>query len=150
MLPQLNHFIDVARNQFDISVSIIVSGSISATNATNYFTNNTYPNKMDAVTTEYEFWNSGFNFNSFTNLTNQVNNLNVISLNTVQKEVYLGKILDNNNAYTTTQIANHLVLNYDRILLVNYVNNAQNCKNGILNTNKHSNENSFSKRSKIY
>ncbi len=125
-LVDLEQFIYKAKNYYNISVSIITSELTSISNATSYYNSNLYATKMDAVTTEYEFWNSGYNFNAFLNLSSQVNNLNLISLNTVKKEAYIGQIQDNLNLYSQNQVALNLVKRFNKILLVNYVNNAQN------------------------
>lgn len=124
---QLNAFIFKAKSApYYMKVSFIASSA----SAVNNFYNNyylIYPNKPDAITTEYEFWNSPNNFTSFMGIGNNMTTVyNSTTSPQVQREIYVSQFVDNGGAYLPNQIAEYIVNNHDRVYLVNYVTNAYN------------------------
>jgi hypothetical protein len=123
---QLSTFIGRAKaSPYFLKVSFVASSATAVNNFYTYYL--TYPNKPDAITTEYEFWNSPNSFSTFMGIGSNMNT--VYSSTTtpqVQREMYVSQFNDNAGVYTTTQIAQYIVNNCDRVFLVNYVTNAYN------------------------
>ncbi len=124
---QLNTFIGKAKaSPYFLKVSFVAS---SATGVNNYYNNYylLYPNKPDAITSEYEFWNGTNSFSTFMGIGNNMTTVyNATSSPQVEREIYVSQFNDAAGVYTTPQIAQYIVTNSDRVYLVNYTATAYN------------------------
>ncbi len=138
----LNSFIGRAKSSpFYFSISFVAASSGTANNYYNlYYTNTSYPNKFDAINSEFEFWNCSGATSSPTNFTNflpLLNTMNTINSNTftpkVTRNIYVGDFVDSSpcknesgpvTPYTTTAILTEIINKHDKILITNYHTNA--------------------------
>ncbi len=130
----LNSFINKAKNApYYINVSF-VAASLSTTTKeyTNYYLSQ--PNKFSAITTEYEFWNTGNSFTTFSGQLQYMNSINSSTSGAIKRQIYLSKFVDASGIITQdSTIAEQIVSSSDRIFLVNYSNNAYNLSSTTLN-----------------
>jgi hypothetical protein len=140
--PLLNSFIGRAKaSPFYFSISFVAASSGTANNYYNlYYTNTSYPNKFDAINSEFEFWHcsgatsSPTNFTMFLPLLNAMNTINTNTFTPkVTRNIYVGEFVDSSpcknesgpfTPYTSTAILTEIINKHDKILIANYHTNA--------------------------
>jgi hypothetical protein len=138
----LNTFVGKAKAApFYFTISFVAASSGTANNYYNlYYINASYPNKFDAINSEFEFWNcSGAtsaptNFVSFLPLLNAMNTINTnTTAPKVTRNIYVGDFVDSSpcknepgpsTPYTSAAILTELINKHDKILIANYHTNA--------------------------
>jgi hypothetical protein len=138
----LNTFVGKAKAApFYFTISFVAASDATANNYYNlYYTSIAYPNKFNAINTEYEYWNCDVvNQNTFYNflpLLNAVHNINQTTTTPkVGRNIYVSNFTDANGfcykppglspvVYSSTGILTELISKNDKLLLTNYHTNA--------------------------
>lgn len=119
----LSSFIGKAFGLYGINTSLISSNTLTAISEYKYY--KTYPNKFNSIVTEYEFWNKGYSYTIFKDQLKYLKSINDSSKGLIKRYVYLSKFIDAENIVTDeATIAQRVVGNCDKILLVNYTNDS--------------------------
>jgi hypothetical protein len=134
----LNTFVGKAQAApFYFTISFVAASDATANNYYNlYYTNVAYPNKFNAINTEYEYWNTSApnntSFDIYLTLLNSITNMNALTTSPkIQRNLYVYQFSDANyvnnvspNYYPNTSILTYLINNNDKILIANYHTNA--------------------------
>jgi hypothetical protein len=138
----LNAFVGKAKAApFYFSVSFVAASDATANDYYNlYYSNPAYPNKFNAINTEYEYWNcdvsNQYTFYNFLPLLNAVHNINQItSAPKVGRNIYVSNFTDANGhcyklpgispvVYSNVGVLTELISKNDKLLITNYHTNA--------------------------
>ncbi|PCJ65563.1 MAG: hypothetical protein COA58_09135 [Bacteroidetes bacterium] len=125
----LNAFVGKAHTwEPAIKVGFINAGTTSFEETRNYLLDGSYPNKPDAVTTEYEYWNDPYSYESFIPLMSGITSLKIgpdaIDA-AIERQHYVSRFEDEEEVWSSNIIHKQAINNADEIFLVNYHSNAQ-------------------------
>ena len=111
-----------------IKVGFINAGLSSFEKTRNYLLDDTYPNKPDAVTTEYEYWNDPYSYDNFIPLMSGITSLKIgpdaIDAE-LERQHYVSRFEDDAGVWADDVITKQGINNTEEIFLVNYHSNAQ-------------------------
>lgn len=133
----LNSFIGKAKAApYNINVSFVAASATTVNNEySNYYL--THTNKFDAITSEYEYWNSGNSFQTFQIQLNAMSSINQATSGAIKRQLYISKFVDASGIISQdTILAREVVQESDRIFLVNYSTNAYNLSSTTLSKMK--------------
>ncbi len=131
---QLNSFIAKAKaSPYNMQVALVATNqTISANEYTLYY--KLYANKFNAITTEYEFWNSGKSYTVFKNHLKYLEAIRDSTGGVLERQVYVSQFEDAAGLVTDEPtIVQRMVKSSDKIFLVNYTNNSYNLSSTTLN-----------------
>jgi len=125
---KLNNFVGKA-HAYDppLKVSFVNAGTSSLDKSKAYITDAAYPNKPDALTSEYEFWNTSYSYDAFIPIMTGFTvvkkgsppSISAIAPD-ISRQFYVSKFKDQAGIWDSAVITKQMINNSDKLLLVNY------------------------------